>query len=204
MPNQSLWLLLLAIYSPLFPCVSSFAPLHDIHRHRLPQVVVARSDYLSTPSPSSLLAAIPDLEVVALVAGQENYGLAVVCVGEAIWSFLQAPSLPQVRILIPAGVAALVLGLIAGPLITSSDDVSSVATGLWIATATSVGLGASYVLRLLSPVSPTPKEAAALGLIVAFAGFFSFSQNLIVDGFVTLPSLPSIPLPSFPKNVWDE
>ena len=78
----------------------------------------------------------------------------------------------------------------------TSGDLSSVGTGLWIATGVSVGLGASYGFRLLAPFSPSPKEIAFLGLLVAVAGFFSFSQNLVVDGFVTLPS---IPLPSLPS-----
>ena len=150
----------------------------------------------AAPSPSSALnAAVPDLDVVALVAGQENYGLAVVCVGEALWSFLQAPSLDHAKVLVPAGVAALVLGLVSGPMITSGD-VSQVGLGLGIATAVSIVLMASYVARLLAPYSPSPKEIAFLGLLVALAGFFSFSQNLVVDGFVTLPS---IPLPTFPS-----
>jgi hypothetical protein len=39
-----------------------------------------------------------------------------------------------------------------------------------------------------------------VGLLVSIAGFFSFSQNLIVDGFVTLPSLPDLPdLPALPS-----
>ena len=37
--------------------------------------------------------------------------------------------------------------------------------------------------RLVAPNSPSPKEAAFAGLLVAIAGFFSFSQNLVVDGF---------------------
>lgn len=148
-----------------------------------------------------LQAAVPDLDVVALVAGQENYGLAVVCVGEALWSFFQAPSFDHAKILVPAAAAALVLVAVSGPMITSGDA-ASVGTGLWIATGVSVGLGVSYAARLAAPFSPSAKEIAALGLLVAVAGFFSFSQNLVVDGFVTLPSinlpkLPSIELPSF-------
>jgi hypothetical protein len=136
------------------------------------------------------------LDVTALVAGQENYGLAIVCVGEALYSFFQAPSLSHVKVLVPAALAAIVLGVVSGPMITSGDA-SSVGTGLWIATAVSVGLGASYVARLLAPFSPSPKEIAVLGLLVAVAGFFSFAQNLAVGGFVTLPSLPQLPsLPS--------
>jgi uncharacterized membrane protein (UPF0136 family) len=135
-----------------------------------------------------------DLDVVALVAGQETYGLAIVCVGEAIWSFLQAPSFDNVKVLIAPIISAIVLAAVAGPMVTSGDA-ASVSIGLEIATLVSLGLGASYVLRLLSPYSPVPKEIAFLGLLVALAGFFSFGQNLIVDGFITLPSLPSIPLP---------
>lgn len=161
--------------------VSSFTAPISVQRH----------------SPSRLSAGAPlDLDVVALVAGQENYGLAVVCVGEAIWSFTQAPSVPHAKVLVPAAVAAIVLGFVSGPAITSGD-LSQVQFGLWVATATSVALGASYVARLVAPFSPSPKEIAGFGLLVAFAGFWSFSQNLIVDGFVELPSLPTLPsLPS--------
>jgi len=135
------------------------------------------------------------LDIVALVAGQENYGLAVVSAGEAIWSFLKSPTMSNVKVLIPGLVAAIVLAGVSGPLVTSGDA-ASVGTGLWIATGVSVALGLSYVLRLLSKYSETPKEIAGLGLLVAVAGLFSFGQNLIVDGFV---SLPSIELPSLPQ-----
>lgn len=141
-----------------------------------------------------------DIEVIKLVAGQENYGLAVVCVGEAIWSFLSAPSVDHIKVLIPAGIAAAVLVLVSGPMITSGD-VDSIGTGLWIATATSTALGVSYVARMIAPYSPSPKEIAGLGLLVAIAGFFSFAQNLLVDGFVVLPSLPSIELPDLSSIV---
>eukprot|EP00591_Stephanopyxis_turris_P003424 CAMPEP_0195516980 /NCGR_PEP_ID=MMETSP0794_2-20130614/9460_1 /TAXON_ID=515487 /ORGANISM="Stephanopyxis turris, Strain CCMP 815" /LENGTH=206 /DNA_ID=CAMNT_0040645705 /DNA_START=231 /DNA_END=851 /DNA_ORIENTATION=- len=139
-----------------------------------------------------------DLSVVGLVAGQENYGLAIVCIGEAIWSFAKAPSFDHAKILVPAIVAAGVLGAVSGPMVTSGDA-ASVALGLEIATSVSVFLGASYVARLLAPFSPSPKEIAFGGLLVAFAGFFSFSQNLVVDGFVTLPALPSVPMPRIPS-----
>ncbi|CAB9517612.1 expressed unknown protein [Seminavis robusta] len=145
--------------------------------------------------PSALSAADVDLGIVALVAGQENYGLAVVCLGEALWSFSQAPSLDHAKVLIPAAVSALILVAVSGPMITSGDA-AAVTTGLFIATGVSVGLGASYVARLAAKYSPSSKEIAALGLLVAIAGFFSFSQNLVVDGFVTLPS---IPVPSLPE-----
>jgi hypothetical protein len=151
------------------------------------------------------LNVVQDLDVVALVAGQENYGLAIVCVGEALWSFLQAPSLSHAKVLVPAAVAAAILAAVSGPMITSGDE-ASVGMGLWIATAVSLGLGASYVARLLAPFSPSPKEIAALGLLVAIAGFFSFSQNLIVDGFLALPriNLPSLPHVELPQINFDE
>lgn len=147
--------------------------------------------------------AIQDLDVIGLVAGQENYGLAIVCVGEALWSFLKAPSFSHAKVLVPAAIAAVVLGFVSGPMITSGNA-DSVSTGLWIATGVSVGLGVSYVARILAPFSPSPKEIAGLGLLVAIAGFFSFGQNLVVDGFVTLPSIPLPSLPDFPDFSFDE
>ena len=150
------------------------------------------------PFPSAkvtALNAVPDIDVISLVAGQENYGLAVVCVGEALWSFLSAPSLSHAKILLPAAIAATILVVVSGPMI-SSGDIASVGTGLWIATAVSTGLGVSYIARLLASFSPSPKEIAALGLLFSVAGFFSFTQNLLVDGFVSLPSLPSIDIPA--------
>lgn len=154
------------------------------------------------PQRTAPLSATPDLDVVALVAGQENYGLAVVCVGEAVWSFVQAPSFEHAKVLVPAGVAALVLGIVSGPMITSGDA-ATVSTGLFIATGVSVGLGLSYVARLLANYSPSPKEIAFLGLLVSIAGFFSFSQNLVVDGFVTLPSIP-LPEIHLPTTDWGD
>jgi hypothetical protein len=130
---------------------------------------------------------------VTLVLGQENYGFAIVCLGEGIASLVQAPSVGQaVKTLVPAGIAAAILFLVSGPMVTSGD-IDQVGTGLFIATGVSIGMGASYVARLLSNFSPSPKENAALGLLVAFAGFFSFSQNLVVNGIITLPSLPTLP-----------
>ena len=150
----------------------------------------------AVPDVNVQAAAIQNLDVIALVVGQQNYGLAVVCLGEAIWSFSKAPTFDHaLKTLGPALVAAGILGVVSGPMVTSGDA-SSVSTGLFIATGVSVGLGASYLARLLAPFSPSPKEIAALGLLVAIAGFFCFTQNLVVDGFVTLPSLPSVQLPS--------
>lgn len=144
-----------------------------------------------------------DLDTVALVAGQENYGFAVVALGEALWSFAQAPSFSNAKVFIPAVIAAGVLGAVSGPMITSGD-VNSVGLGLEIATGVSVLLGGSYLARLLAPFSPSPKEITFLGLLFAIAGFISFSQNLIVDGFVTLPNLPSIPLPQIPLGLGED
>jgi len=142
-----------------------------------------------------------DMNVIALVAGQENYGLAIVALGEAIWSFLEAPSLSHAKVLVPATIAAIILVAVSGPLVTNAADPASIKLGLEVATGVSVMLGASYVARLLSPYSPSAKEIAFGGLLVAFAGFFSFSQNLVVDEFVTLPSvqLPSL----FPENFFN-
>jgi hypothetical protein len=138
-----------------------------------------------------------NLDTIALVVGQENYGFAIVILGEAIWSFTKAPSIDHgLKTLLPAIVAAGVLGVVSGPMVTSGDA-GSVSTGLFIATGVSMLMGLCYAARLSAPFSPSPKEIPALGLLVAFAGFFSFSQNLLVDGFVTLPSIPLPSLPSF-------
>jgi len=153
----------------------------------LPKEIIQRQE--------STILRLADLDTVGLVAGQETYGFGVVVLGEAIYSFLQAPSFDHAKVLVPGILGALICGFVAGPMVTSGDA-SSVALGLEIATATSILMGASYVARMVAPYSPSPKEIAFLGLLVAAAGFFSFSQNLIVDGFVTLPS---IPLPSLPS-----
>lgn len=186
------------------PVRSSAVPAFTVGRSSLPppSVPSVREGRPVSGGVTELFAEPPDLEVVALVAGQETYGFAIVAVGEALWSFLQAPSLDHAKVLVPAAVAALVLVLAAGPMVTSGDP-SSVTLGLEIATGVSVLLGASYVARLAAPYSPSAKEIAFLGLLVALAGFFSFSQNLVVDGFVTLPSLPSIPMPSLPSINFD-
>mmetsp|Transcript_10558 Transcript_10558/g.26642 ORF Transcript_10558/g.26642 Transcript_10558/m.26642 type:complete len:249 (-) Transcript_10558:131-877(-) len=142
---------------------------------------------------------VNDLDTIALVAGQETYGFAIVLLGEAIWSFSKSPSVDHgVKTLLPAIVAAGILGVVSGPMVTSGDA-ASVSTGLFVATGVSVAMGLCYAARLSAPYSPSPKEIPALGLLVALAGFFSFSQNLVYDGFVKLPQLPSIPLPTLPS-----
>ena len=139
------------------------------------------------------------MDTIALVVGQENYGFAIVLLGEAIWSFSKSPSVDHgLKTLLPAIVAAGILGVVSGPMVTSGDA-STVGTGLLVATGVSVAMGLSYAARLSAPYSPSPKEIPALGLLVAVAGFFSFSQNLVYDGFVTLPSIPLPSLPSLPS-----
>mmetsp|Transcript_21360 Transcript_21360/g.27600 ORF Transcript_21360/g.27600 Transcript_21360/m.27600 type:complete len:210 (+) Transcript_21360:105-734(+) len=163
---------------------------------------VSHSDVGTT---TTLSAVSPDLDLIALVVGQENYGLALVAFGEGVYSFLQAPSFSNIKVVVPPAIAAVLLVAVAGPMITSGDA-ASVGTGLYVATAVSFGLGLSYVLRLVSPPSDTfvPKEVAFVGLLVALAGFFSFSQNLLVDGFLVLPDidLPTIlPMPPSDNGV---
>lgn len=174
---------------------------HTVASSRPAATSVASPPRTSSSSKSTILHAVtPDLDVVALVAGQENYGFALVALSEAIWSFAQAPSFEHAKVLVPAGIGAIVLFAVSGPMI-SSGDFGTVAAGLEISTGVAALLGASYVARLLAPYSPSPKEAVFGGLLIAIAGFFSFSQNLVVDGFVTLPTLPSIPLPQIPLGL---
>ena len=109
--------------------VSKFTAAHN----------VARSSPRTTAS--KLNAVTADLDVVGLVAGQENYGFALVALCEAIWSFAQAPSLSHAKILAPASIAAVILVAVSGPMVTSGDA-GSVALGLEIATGVSTLLGA--------------------------------------------------------------
>lgn len=150
------------------------------------RTLATTSPVVSSNNPRSIsstkLQVTPDLDMVALVAGQENYGFAIVSLGEAIWSFAQAPSLSHAKVLAPATIGAVILFAVSGPMITSGNA-DSVALGLEISTGVAALLGASYVARMVAPYSPSPKEAAFAGLLVAIAGFFSFSQNLVVDGF---------------------
>ena len=140
-----------------------------------------------------------DADTMALVLGQENYGLAVVLLGEGIWSLSTAPSIGQAaKTLVPAAIAAAILVLVSGPMVTSGD-LSQVGTGLFVADAVSVVMGLIYLARVLAPFSESPKEIPALGLLVALAGFFSFSENLVVDGYVTLPQLPQLPSIELPS-----
>jgi hypothetical protein len=186
------------------PSVAFTAVPQTRAKHLAPQSPSAKAFISVKRNPISRVNVVTaDLETVALVAGQENYGLAVVVLGEALWSFSQSPSLPNVKVIIPAAIAAIILFAVSGPMVTSGD-VGSVALGLEIATAVSALLGASYVARLAAPFSDSPKEIAFLGLLVAVAGFFSFSQNLVVDGFIQLPNLPSIPLPQIPLGLGED
>ena len=194
-------LLVYLALSKLFISTLAFAPVQMPRQVAINTVENPQSSLFSRTTTMSLSnmalhATPPDLDVIALVAGQENYGLAVVLLGEGLYSFFQAPSMTNIRVLVPPAIGAVVLAAVSGPMITSGD-LSSVGTGLWIATIVSTLMGASYVLRLTAPFSLVPKEIAALGLLVAVAGFFSFGQNLVVDGFVSLPSipLPGIPMP---------
>jgi len=121
-------------------------------RHAAPASAAHRRRRRSTPAlpiTTRLVAAVPDLDVVGLVAGQENYGLAIVALGEAVWSFAQAPSLSHAKVLVPASTAAVVLFAVSGPMITGGGDAGTVALGLEIATGVSILLGARRVLPSL-------------------------------------------------------
>ncbi|CAJ1956891.1 unnamed protein product [Cylindrotheca closterium] len=157
--------------------------------------VVKRVAALGDP----LYEPVVDADTMALVLGQENYGLAIVLLGEGIWSLSSAPSIDQaLKTLVPAAVAAAILAIVSGPMVTSGD-VSQVGTGLFVADAVSIIMGLIYVARCLAPFSASPKEIPALGILVALAGFVTFSENLIVDGYVILPQLPQLPSIELPS-----
>ncbi len=167
------------------------------------QFKVAESYQKRFTQPTTKLQATPDYDIVSLVAGQENYGLAIVALGEAVWSFSEAPTLSNAKVFIPAAISAIILVAVSGPMVTNAADPAAIGLGLEIATGVSVFLGLSYVARLLAPFSPSAKEIAFLGLLISIAGFFSFSQNLVVDGFINLPELPELPS-ILPKNEFEE
>lgn len=152
--------LLLLLASCIFSA-QAFGPVAQQNKISSPSSQQFQSLEPAKSTTTTALSASPDLEVIALVAGQENYGLALVAFGEGLYSFLQAPSLSNIRVVIPPAIAAVVLAAVAGPMITSGAA-ESVGTGLWVATGVSMGLGASYVLRLLAPPSDTyvPKEVS--------------------------------------------
>jgi hypothetical protein len=188
----------LILVGSVISTVSAFSrPLALRQTQSVTKIVNEPSNFIQAQSEKriSMELKVADLDTVALVVGQETYGFGIVVLGEAVYSFLQSPSFDHAKVLIPGALAALICGFVAGPMVTSGDA-SSVALGLEIATGLSVLMGGSYVARMVAPFSPSPKEIAFLGLLVALAGFFSFGQNLVVNGFVTLPS---IPLPSLPS-----
>jgi hypothetical protein len=135
-PITSLVLLCLAVFKPL--AAFTIKPSHTLSvntaAHNLARLAIpARTRRTAV--------ATADLDIVGLVAGQENYGFALVAVCEAIWSFAQAPSFSHARILAPASIAAVILVAVSGPMVTSGDA-GSVALGLEIATGVSTLLGA--------------------------------------------------------------
>ena len=140
--------------------------------------------------PTSL--AVASFDQISLAASQENTGLAIVVIGEAVYSFSRAPGLFQSLILLPPLVASYFLLFVSGPILdVPSSDMSQ---GLLISSGVSLALIVAYVARMKLP-SKSPKEYAFLGALVGFAGFCSFAQNAVAGGWVTLPhiGLPSLP-----------
>jgi hypothetical protein len=146
----------------------------------------------SKSSKSSTQLGVADLSQISLAASQENTGLAIVVVGEAVYSFTQAPSLGHAKILLPAIASAVVLFMVAGPPLDVPDV--HMIDGLSVAAGVSAALMGCYYLRLTFP-SPSPKENAFGGLVIGFLGFASFVQNMFAGGWLSLPALPSISLP---------
>jgi len=173
------------------PCKNSIQTSKRSNKNNFNNLVVKHPSTNSVPTKLYVIS-----EDLALVIGQETYGFGIVILAEAIYSFSQAPSLEEIKVLIPGIIGAVLCAFVAGPMVTSGDP-SSVALGLEIATGTSLLMGATYVSRLFQTLPTIPKEIAFLGLLVCFAGFTSFTQNLLVNGFISLPSIsiPSLPMP---------
>jgi len=78
-------------HAPLKPAALALVPSSELKQRTIS----------SATTSNTKLYAVPDLDVVALVAGQETYGFSIVILGEAIYSFLQAPSFDNAKVLVP-------------------------------------------------------------------------------------------------------
>eukprot|EP00533_Pseudo-nitzschia_delicatissima_P004352 CAMPEP_0116108906 /NCGR_PEP_ID=MMETSP0327-20121206/17042_1 /TAXON_ID=44447 /ORGANISM="Pseudo-nitzschia delicatissima, Strain B596" /LENGTH=251 /DNA_ID=CAMNT_0003601863 /DNA_START=49 /DNA_END=804 /DNA_ORIENTATION=+ len=141
---------------------------------------------------------VNDLDTIALVAGQETYGFAIVLLGEAIWSFSKSPSVDHgVKTLLPAIVAAGILGVVSGPMVTSGDA-ASVSTGLFVATGVSVAMGLCYAARL-SEFS-IPEGNPRVGIVGGPGRLFQF---LAEPGLRRICQASTIALDSAPNTSLD-
>ena len=187
----------LALFAVVLTLSSAFAPIP----------LSTRFGVISSSDPIKLSAGLPspeiDLATMSLVTSQEVYGFGIVALGESLYSFLQEPNLSNLKVLVPGILTAVIMFAVSGPAVSDATDINSIGFGLQIASVVSLGMGLSFVARMLAPFSPSPKEVAFLGLLVSFAGFWSFSQNLIIDGFITLPQLP-FDLPALPHVDYGE
>lgn len=114
---KSIFLCLAVIFQPLVAFnvqpvvvgVQTIASSKATTRFTKSSSTLHRGGIAHTTSSTKLNVVTADLDTVALVAGQENYGFAIVALIEAVWSFAQAPSLSHAKVLAPATIAAVIL-----------------------------------------------------------------------------------------------
>ena len=122
-----------------------------------PMALRSRNPIALVPPPSSTSStslSVASFEQISLAASQENTGLALVVMLEAIYSFFQAPGLRHSLILLPPIAAAYVLIFISGPVLDVPDV--KMINGLAVSAGVSAALIGSYYLRMSFP-SPSPK-----------------------------------------------
>jgi len=129
-------------------------------------------------------------EQIILAITQENIGLGVVFIIEALYSFLKYPSLEHAVVLIGAALGSPVLFFFVSPMLNSGNP-GQVSMGLEAAMGVSIFVALTYLIRMLNPSPYVAKEVPAFAILVCIAGFTSFSQNLLAIG----ASFPSLPLP---------
>ncbi len=87
-------------------------PPFQVERRQSTSSSKANHDRLGYKKQQSLSPLFVVPEDVALVVGQETYGFGLVVLAEAIYSFAQAPSLDQVKVLLPGILGAVCLTMI--------------------------------------------------------------------------------------------
>lgn len=128
------------------------------------------------------------VEEVSLAASQQLVALAAVAVAEGAWSTVYGGASVQkaIKFLGPTMAAGAALVVANGSV--SSASAAAMAPGLGVSCLASLGLLASYVLRLTeADKEAPPKEIVAFFAAVAFFGFSTAFQSLFAAGIIEIP-----------------
>ena len=173
-------------------------------QHSSALIVSHQQSATKSRRPSSALRATP--EEVSIAATQQLLSLAVVAVGEGVWSTRIGGATVQkgLRFLLPKVV-------VAGALVGASSSVASgtaetMTPGLAVSVVATAALCLDYVSRLATEVpegeEAPAKEAVVAFFILAFFGFSTALQSCFAAGILELPQIlppedTGVP-PSFP------